>query len=61
MVDNFARSEMGNIWLAKDAMIQREVAYKELLPRAMRRSSIVESSRRAKSIQRFLARWTPSR
>ncbi|MFT5326219.1 MAG: serine/threonine protein kinase/Flp pilus assembly protein TadD, partial [Planctomycetaceae bacterium] len=42
MVDNFARGGMGNIWLAKDAMIQREVAYKELLPRAMRRSSIVE-------------------
>ncbi len=42
MVDNFARGGMGNIWLAKDGMIQREVAYKELLPRAMRRSSIVE-------------------
>ena len=42
MVDNFARGGMGNIWLAKDSMIQREVAYKELLPRAMRRSSIVE-------------------
>jgi serine/threonine protein kinase/Tfp pilus assembly protein PilF len=42
MVDNFARGGMGNIWLAKDAMLQREVAYKELLPRAMRRASIVE-------------------
>lgn len=42
MVDNFARGGMGNIWLAKDGMIKREVAYKELLPRAMRRSSIVE-------------------
>lgn len=42
MVDNFARGGMGNIWLAKDSMIQREVAYKELLPRAMRRNSIVE-------------------
>ncbi|MDA0919879.1 MAG: tetratricopeptide repeat protein [Planctomycetota bacterium] len=42
MVDNFARGGMGNIWLAKDSMIKREVAYKELLPRAMRRSSIVE-------------------
>jgi serine/threonine protein kinase/tetratricopeptide (TPR) repeat protein len=42
MVDNFARGGMGNIWLAKDSMLKREIAYKELLPRAMRRSSIVE-------------------
>lgn len=42
MVDNFARGGMGNIWLAKDTMLKREIAYKELLPRAMRRSSIVE-------------------
>ena len=42
MVDNFARGGMGNIWLARDTMIQREIAYKELLPRAMRRSSVVE-------------------
>jgi len=42
MIDNFARGGMGNIWLAKDGMLQREVAYKELLPRAMRRASIVE-------------------
>ncbi|NQV27672.1 MAG: tetratricopeptide repeat protein, partial [Rhodopirellula sp.] len=42
MVDNFARGGMGNIWLAKDSMLNREIAYKELLPRAMRRSSIVE-------------------
>lgn len=42
MVDNFARGGMGNIWLAKDARLHREVAYKELLPKAMRRSSVVE-------------------
>lgn len=42
MVDNFARGGMGNIWLAKDGRLHREVAYKELLPRAMRRSSVVE-------------------
>lgn len=42
MVDNFARGGMGNIWLARDSMLKREIAYKELLPKAMRRASIVE-------------------
>ena len=37
-----ARGGMGKIWLCKDVTLRREVAYKELLPRAMRRASVVE-------------------
>ena len=42
LVDNFARGGLGNIWLAHDVSIRREVAYKELLPQALRNHGIVE-------------------
>ncbi|MBL6704972.1 MAG: protein kinase [Planctomycetaceae bacterium] len=36
LVENFARGGLGNIWLANDGRIRREVAFKELLPKALR-------------------------
>lgn len=42
LVDNFAHGGMGNIWKAHDQRIHRDVAYKELLPRALRRPRIVD-------------------
>ncbi len=42
LVDNFAHGGMGNIWKAHDQRIHRDVAYKELLPRALRRPRVVE-------------------
>lgn len=45
LVENFARGGLGNIWLAVDGRIRREVAFKELLPKALK-SSI--------SVSRFL-------
>lgn len=42
LVDNFAHGGMGNIWKAHDQRIHRDVAYKELLPRALRRPRVVD-------------------
>lgn len=42
LVDNFAHGGMGNIWKAHDQKIHRDVAYKELLPRALRRPRVVD-------------------
>ncbi len=42
LVDNFAHGGMGNIWKANDQRIHRDVAYKELLPRALKRPRVVE-------------------
>lgn len=42
LLDNFAHGGMGNIWKAHDTRIHRQVAYKELLPRALRRPRVVE-------------------
>ena len=42
LVDNFAHGGMGNIWKAHDQRIYRDVAYKELLPRALRRPRVVD-------------------
>jgi len=42
LVDNFAHGGVGNIWKAHDQRLQRNVAYKELLPRALRRPRLVE-------------------
>lgn len=36
LVDNFARGGLGKIWLATDERIRREVAFKELLPKALK-------------------------
>lgn len=36
LVDNFARGGLGKIWLATDGRIRREVAFKELLPKALK-------------------------
>lgn len=36
LVNNFARGGLGNIWLAFDDRIRREVAFKELLPKALK-------------------------
>lgn len=40
--DNFARGGLGKIWLAEDVRIRREVAYKELLPNALKNAGVVE-------------------
>jgi serine/threonine protein kinase/tetratricopeptide (TPR) repeat protein len=42
LVDNFAKGGLGKIWKANDVRIQREVAYKELLPNALKNPNIVE-------------------
>ena len=36
LLDNFAHGGLGNIWRAKDTSIHREIAFKELLPKALR-------------------------
>ncbi|NQV27554.1 MAG: protein kinase [Rhodopirellula sp.] len=41
LVDNFARGGLGNIWLAVDGRIRREVAFKELLPKALKSPTAV--------------------
>ncbi|MDA1166598.1 MAG: hypothetical protein O3B13_26170, partial [Planctomycetota bacterium] len=35
LVNNFARGGLGQIWMANDSRLRREVAYKELLPTAL--------------------------
>lgn len=42
LVDNFAHGGLGNIWRAEDKSIHREVAFKELLPRALKNKLVVE-------------------
>ena len=42
LVDNFAHGGVGNIWKAHDQRLHRDVACKELLPRALRRPRLVE-------------------
>ena len=42
LVDNFAHGGLGNIWRARDHRIQRDVAYKELLPVALRNKNFLE-------------------
>ncbi|MFP6763178.1 MAG: serine/threonine-protein kinase, partial [Planctomycetaceae bacterium] len=42
LVNNFARGGLGQIWMANDVRLRREVAYKELLPKALRSANAVE-------------------
>ena len=42
LLDNFAHGGLGNIWRAKDTSIHREIAFKELLPKALRNPVVVE-------------------
>ena len=42
LVDNFARGGLGSIWRAKDERLQREVAFKELLPAALKSPAYFE-------------------
>jgi serine/threonine protein kinase/Flp pilus assembly protein TadD len=42
LVTNFARGGLGQIWMAQDVRLKREVAFKELLPSALRNSSALE-------------------
>ncbi len=42
LLDNFAHGGLGNIWKAEDKAIRREVAFKELLPKALKNRVIVE-------------------
>ena len=42
LLDNFAHGGLGNIWRAKDSIIHREIAFKELLPKALKNPRIVE-------------------
>lgn len=42
LIDNFAHGGLGNIWKAEDKAIRREVAFKELLPKALRNKAVVE-------------------
>ena len=42
LLDNFAHGGLGNIWRAKDSIIHREIAFKELLPKALNNPRIVE-------------------
>lgn len=42
LVENFAHGGLGNIWRAEDKSIRREVAFKELLPKALRNRAVVE-------------------
>ena len=39
LVSNFARGGLGQIWMANDSRLRREVAFKELLPRALKNRS----------------------
>jgi serine/threonine protein kinase/tetratricopeptide (TPR) repeat protein len=42
LIDNFAHGGLGNIWLAEDTSIHRQIAFKELLPKALKNRSVVE-------------------
>ncbi|MBC7819784.1 MAG: protein kinase [Planctomycetaceae bacterium] len=42
LVENFAHGGLGNLWRAEDTAIRREVAFKELLPRALKNPVQVE-------------------
>ena len=42
LLDNFAHGGLGSIWRAKDSIIHREIAFKELLPKAMKNPRIIE-------------------
>ncbi len=42
LLDNFAHGGLGNLWRAEDTAIRREVAYKELLPKALKKPIQVE-------------------
>lgn len=42
LVDNFAKGGLGNIWRARDERLQREVAFKELLPAALKNPAFFE-------------------
>ena len=42
LIDNFAHGGLGNIWLAEDTSIHRQIAFKELLPKALKNPRIVE-------------------
>ncbi len=42
LLDNFAHGGLGNIWRAKDTSIHREIAFKELLPKALRNPVVIE-------------------
>jgi hypothetical protein len=42
LVENFAQGGLGRIWKARDDRIQREVAFKELLPAALKNAGLTE-------------------
>lgn len=42
LLDNFAHGGLGNIWRAEDTAIHRHIAFKELLPKALKNRVIVE-------------------
>ncbi len=42
LVTNFARGGLGQIWMANDNRLRREVAYKEMLPRALKNRDALE-------------------
>lgn len=42
LVSNFARGGLGQIWLAQDSRLRREVAFKELLPSALKNRNALE-------------------
>lgn len=42
LLDNFAHGGLGNIWRAEDTAIHRQIAFKELLPKALKNRVIVE-------------------
>lgn len=42
LVSNFARGGLGAIWLAQDTRLRREVAFKELLPAALKNRNALE-------------------
>ena len=42
LVSNFARGGLGQIWMANDSRLRREVAFKELLPSALKNRNAVE-------------------
>lgn len=42
LVTNFARGGLGQIWMATDNRLRREVAYKEMLPKALKNRDALE-------------------
>lgn len=42
LVNNFARGGLGQIWLASDTRLRRDVAYKEMLPTALKNRNALE-------------------